>query len=84
MIDSFACSYLNYFTGDFNMEPSDPFLTSFCDSNSLFNLIMITTCFKGIGSCIDLILTNRKYSSKNLKSLKTGLSDHKSYDLYNA
>ena len=34
------------------------------------------TCFKGEGSCIDLILTNRKYSFKNTCSFETGLSDH--------
>ena len=34
------------------------------------------TCFKGTCSCIDLILTNRKYSFKNTSSYETGLSDH--------
>ena len=34
------------------------------------------TCFKGTRSCIDLILTNRKYSFKNTSSYETGLSDH--------
>ena len=34
------------------------------------------TCFKGSGSCIDLILTNRKYSFKNTTSYEIGLSDH--------
>ena len=33
-------------------------------------------CFKGTGSCIDLILTNKKYSFKNTSSYETGLSDH--------
>ena len=34
------------------------------------------TCFKGEGSCIDLILTNRKFSFNNSTSFETGLSDH--------
>ena len=45
-------------------------------NQNLFNLVKINTCFKGEGSCIDLILTNRKYSFKNTCSFKTGLSDH--------
>ena len=40
MKDSFACTYDSFLImANFNMEPSDPFLTSFCDSNSLINLI---------------------------------------------
>ena len=77
MIVSFACSYdVFLIMGDFNMETSDPFLTSFCDNNSLRNLIKNSICFKGIGSCIDLILTNRKYSFKNVMPFETGLGDH--------
>ena len=38
----------------------------FLDSNSLSNLI----------SCIDLILTNRKFSSKFISTYETGISDH--------
>ena len=34
------------------------------------------TCFIGTGSCIDLILTSRKYSFKNTSSYETGLPDH--------
>ena len=33
-------------------------------------------CFKGSGSCIDLILTNRKYCFKHTSTFETGLSDH--------
>ena len=39
-------------------------------------MIKNNTCFKGEGSCIDLILTNRKFSFKNSTSFETGLSDH--------
>ena len=62
--------------GDFNLEPHDKRLVSFLNSNNLVNLVKTNTCFKGSGSCIDLILTNRKYSFKNTTSYETGLSDH--------
>ena len=48
----------------------------FLDSNSLTNLIKTITCFKGKGSCIDLILTNRKFSFKFTSTYETGFSDH--------
>ena len=62
--------------GDFNLEPHDKRLGYFLNSNNLVNLVKTNTCFKGSGSCIDLILTNRKYSFKNTTSYETGLSDH--------
>ena len=46
------------------------------ESNGLHNLIKGHTCFKGKGSLIDLILTNRKFSFTNTQSFETGLSDH--------
>ena len=65
IIDYFANVYDNHLIlGDFNLEPTDPALMGFLDSNSLTNLIKANTCFKGKGSCIDLILTNRKFSFK--------------------
>ena len=51
-------------------------MKSFLNSNSFTNLIKTNTCFKGAGSCIDLILTNRKNSFQYTKSYETGLSDH--------
>ena len=67
----------NYiFLGDFNMEPNCLALTSFMQSFNLFNLIKTNTCFKGKGTCIDLILTNGKYCFKHSSTFETGLSDH--------
>ena len=63
--------------GDFNMEPNNPMFESFFDSNNLTSLIKTNTCFKGKGSSIDLILTNRKCSFKNTSSYDTGHSDHR-------
>ena len=48
----------------------------FMDSQNFVSLIKNKTSFKGTGSCIDLMLTNRKYSFKNTSSYETGLSDH--------
>ena len=62
--------------GDFNLEPHDKRLGYFLNSNNLVNLVKTNTCFKGSSSCIDLILTNRKYSFKNTTSYETGLSDY--------
>ena len=77
MIDLFADTYDNYLImGDFNMEPSNPSLKVFLNSNNLYNLINSNTCFKGKGSCIDLFLTNRKCSFKCSDSYETGISDH--------
>ena len=48
MVNHSAPSFDNFLTmRDFNMEPSDLFVTSFCDGNSLINLIRKKTCLKG-------------------------------------
>ena len=59
------------------MELSGPFLICFCDSYSFINLIKSNAYFKGIGSCIHLNFTNRKYSFKNTRSFGTGLNGHR-------
>ena len=75
IIAVFANKYDNYLImGDFNLELGNTILTNFLDSNNLTNLIKTNTCFKGKGSSIDLILTNRKYSFKNTSSYETGLT----------
>ena len=77
MIDYFSVSYDNHvIIGDFNLEPLTGLLKHFMNSNVLHNLIKVNTCFKGKGTWIDLILTNRKYSFKNTHNFETGLSDH--------
>ena len=58
------------------MEPKNPKLATFMYSLNLYNLIKSNTCFKGSGSCVDLILTNRKYCFKHTSTFETGLSDH--------
>ena len=77
IIDHYSSIYDNYIIlGDFNMEPSDSVLNSFMQSHNLFNLIKSNTCFKVRGSCIVLILTNRKFCFKSSSAFETGLSDH--------
>ena len=64
ILDHFTKAYDNYLImEDFNLEPHDKRLGYFSNSNNLLNLMKINTWLKGSGSCIDLILTNRKYSS---------------------
>ena len=62
--------------GDFNLQPTNPVMINFMDSQNFTNLIKRNTCFKGVGSCIDLILTNRKYCFKNTSSSETRISDY--------
>ena len=61
--------------GDFNIEPSDSSLKEFLECNNLNYWINSNTCFKGISSCIDPILTSRIYSF-TLTCLLTVISDH--------
>ena len=77
LLDFYSNEYENKVVlGDFNLESSSPSMLSFMDSQNFVSLIKNKTCFKGTGSCIDLILTNRKYSFKNTSFYETGLSDH--------
>ena len=62
--------------GDFDLNPSHTQLSAFMEDYNYYNLMKNNTCFKGDGSCIDLILTNRKYCFKNTSSSETGKSDH--------
>ena len=75
--DHYSSIYGNYiFLVEFNMEPNYPAFTSFMQSFNLLNLIKTNTCFKGKGSCIELILTKRKYCFKHSSTFESGLSDH--------
>ena len=53
------------------------------DSQNFKNLIKSNTCFRGVCSCIGLILTSRKYCFKNTSSYETGISDphHLAYSI---
>ena len=61
LIDLFCNKYDNYLrVGDFNMEPTESASSNFLSSNNLPNLMKKNTCFKVTGSCVDLVLTDRK------------------------
>ena len=77
LLDFYSNEYDNKVVlGDFNLQPSGTGMLSFMNSQNFVSLIKSKTCFKGTDSCIDLILTNRKYSFTNTSSYETGLSDH--------
>ena len=77
VIDSYSGLYDNHIVlGDFNLDPSHTQLSAFMEHYNYYSFIKNNTSFKGNGSCIDLILTNRKYCFKNTSSFETGISDH--------
>ena len=58
--DFYSGIYDNHIVlGDINMDPSHTQLSTFMEHYNYYNLIKNNTCFKGDGSCIDLILFNR-------------------------
>ena len=62
--------------GDFNCEPSHPKMLTFLYGNLLYNHMKSKTYFKtAAGTCIDLILSNQKFSLQHTSSVDTGLSD---------
>ena len=77
-LDFYTADYEDYIiAGDFNLEPDNETLTNFFETHDLSNLIKEKTCWKKkTGTCIDLILTNRKQSFQFSKTIETGLSDH--------
>ena len=77
IIDFYSITYEKQVViGDFYLTPDNKSMREFVDLYNLIDLIETTTCFKGTESCIDLLLTNQKYSFKNTKAFETGLSDH--------
>ena len=46
------------------------------NNENFISLVKGNSCFKGKCSCIDLILTSRRYSFKHTSFPETGLSDH--------
>ena len=77
LIDFYSKNYKNIvIMGDFNMQTDNLNFRTFYESHELYNLVKSKTCFKSNnGTCIDLILTNQKYSFKNTCTIETGVSD---------
>ena len=62
--------------GDFNTQLLVSVMKDFIQFNGILNLIKGNTCFKGQGSRIDLILSNKRFLFKHSKSYLTGVTDH--------
>ena len=61
--------------GDFNMEAKSKAMKDFL--HAIYNIMKQNTYFKGNGgSCIDLLITNSKFSLMKTNSFEAGLSDH--------
>ena len=77
-LDFYSTMYCNILVmGDFNVEPQLPIMRSFLESQNLHNHMKEKTCWKSkTGSCIDLILSNKKFSFQHTGVVETGLSDH--------
>ena len=77
-IDKYS-SYDNFIlAGDFNAEEWEPCLkSSFMFEYDIYCLVKDKTCFKNPDnpSCIDLFITNNKYSFRNTTTVCTGASD---------
>ena len=67
--------------GDYNIQAHEKKLLTFLDEQGMHNLIKQNTCFKSSGTCIDLILTNRKRSFMNTNSYETGDHHHMIYTM---
>ena len=64
-------------TGDINSTPSDKVVVDFLSTNNLHNMHSFKTCWKSsAGTCIDLFLTNKKFSFQHTGVCETGISDH--------
>ena len=63
--------------GDFNVEDTEPILSSFLEQYEAKNIVKNKTCFKSIEnpSCVDLLITNSCRSFQHTNVFSTGLSD---------
>ena len=77
LLDYYLRKYDNFIIiGDMNLEPHEPLMKEFMENYCLFNLIKKPTCFKTQkGTCLDLILTNKKSCFQYSDTFETGLSD---------
>ena len=77
-LDTYSTKYENtLLTGDFNVEPNEANMKTFCNQYKLNSLNKEPTCFKNVNkpSCIDLFLTNNSKCFEDCLTLETGLSD---------
>ena len=77
ILDFYSTTHSNILiNGDFNMEVTETLMAEFLKKHDLYSMIKTATCFKSKkGRCIDLCLTNKKYSFINTQTFETGFSD---------
>ena len=84
--DNYADTYDNVLLlGDFNMEANDKEMIPLINDHNLYSMIKEPTYFfSNEGRCIDLMLTNQKYSFLCTKTFDTGESDfhHMVYSMF--
>ena len=77
-LDTYSSKYENtLLIGDFNVEPNEANMKTFCNQYKLKSLNKEPTCFKNVNkpSCIDSFLTNNSKCFEDCLTLETGLSD---------
>ena len=77
-INSHLSKYDNFLLlSDFNSEPTEEAMKSFCQTCNFKNLLDKPTCYKKYNntSCVDLIITDKPRSFQNSYTFETGLSD---------
>ena len=63
--------------GDFNIQPENRVMQDFLQQHTFYNMIKQNACFKGDGGlCIDLLLTNSKFSFMTTTFFEIGSSDY--------
>ena len=63
--------------GDFKIEVKNKVMKPFLQEHTFYNIMKQNTSFKGDGSsCIDLLITNSKFSFMKANFFETDLSDH--------
>ena len=62
--------------GDFNIQTGNKVMQDFLQQHTFYKMMKQNTCFKGDGgSCIDLLITNSKFSFTTINFFQTGLRD---------
>ena len=77
-LDKYLPRYENLLLlGDWNSAVTEKEMKEFCDIYNLENLIKDPTCYKSAEnpSSIDIMLTNKRLSFQNSRTIETGLSD---------
>ena len=74
----YSTIYKNFLImGDFNCTADSSIMKGFLENFDLSSILNKPTCFKSQeGTCIDLILTNKRSNFMHTDAIETGISDH--------